>query len=43
MVFSLDLRKRVIGFVDEGMHIDKAVKIFQVSRLQNNIFTSIFT
>ncbi len=32
MVFSLDLRKRVIAFVDEGMHIDKAVKAFQVSR-----------
>ena len=32
MIFSLDLRKRVIASVDKGMHIDKAVKIFQISR-----------
>lgn len=32
MIFSLDLKKRVIATVDEGMRIDKVVKIFQVSR-----------
>jgi len=32
MVFSFDLRKRVIGSIDSGMHIDEAVKIFDVSR-----------
>ncbi len=34
MVFSIDLRKRVIAFVDEGMHIDKSVKTFQNNRLE---------
>ncbi len=32
MVFSLDLRKRVIAAVDENMHINEAVKTFRVSR-----------
>ena len=32
MAFSLDLRERVIGAVDGGMHIDEAAKIFDVSR-----------
>jgi transposase len=32
MVFSLDLRERVITAVDNDMHIDEAAKVFKVSR-----------
>lgn len=32
MIFSLDLRKRVIAAVDDNMHIDEAAKVFKVSR-----------
>lgn len=32
MVFSIDLRKRVIAAVDDGMHVDEAAKVFKVCR-----------
>jgi len=32
MVLSIDLRKRVIAAVDNGMHVDEAVKVFKVCR-----------
>jgi len=32
MIYSLDLRERVIAAVDANMHIDEAVKTFKVSR-----------
>ncbi len=32
MVFSLDLRERVIGAIDNKMHVDEAVEVFKVSR-----------
>lgn len=32
MVLSIDLRKRVIAAVDDGMHIDEAAKVFKVCR-----------
>lgn len=32
MALSIDLRKRVIGSVDNGVHIDEVAKNFQVSR-----------
>ncbi len=32
MAFSIDLRKRVIAAVDDGMQITKAAKVFQVCR-----------
>ena len=32
MILSIDLRKRVIGAVDGGMHIDEATQVFKVCR-----------
>lgn len=32
MVLSVDLRERVIAAVDDGMHIEDAVKVFKVCR-----------
>lgn len=32
MIFSIDLRERVIAAVDGGIHIDKVKEIFKVSR-----------
>lgn len=32
MIFSIDLRERVIAAVDSGIHIDKVKEIFKVSR-----------